>query len=160
MFLLLCTKDFNTTFCSDCTTAWLSFVCIIKGQKSQSTIFQSCWETQNRAYTSLGIAYTSLGIKCFRKILIQGINRSSRTHHVAPCKNIPRTSRFRACADPEIFTRGGPTKMVIFSHRGGEGGPTPNKSRNYLFSGKIFKFHGGVQTPAPPPPLWIRACRV
>ena len=35
------------------------------------------------------------------------------------------------CADPEIFMRGGPTKMVIFGHR--RGGPTLKKSRNYLF---------------------------
>ena len=36
------------------------------------------------------------------------------------------------CADPEIFMRGGPTKMVIFGNRRG-GGPTPKKSLNYLF---------------------------
>ena len=36
------------------------------------------------------------------------------------------------CADPEIFMRGGPTKMVTFGHRRG-GGPTPKKSRNYVF---------------------------
>ena len=35
------------------------------------------------------------------------------------------------------------------------GGPTPQKSRNNLFLGKIFKFQGGVRTPGPP--LWIRA---
>ena len=27
-----------------------------------------------------------------------------------------------SCADPEIFMRGGPTKMVIFDHRRGGGG--------------------------------------
>ena len=37
------------------------------------------------------------------------------------------------CADPEFFMRGGPTKMVIFGHRGGGGGSNPPKSRNYLF---------------------------
>ena len=31
------------------------------------------------------------------------------------------------------------------------GGPTPKKSRNYLFLGKIFKFQGGSRPPAPPP---------
>ena len=52
------------------------------------------------------------------------------------------------CADPEIFMRGGPTKMVFFGHR--RGGvqpppppPQPPKSQNYLFLGKIFKFKGG-----------------
>ena len=35
------------------------------------------------------------------------------------------------------------------------GGPTPKKSLNYLFLGKIFRFQGGVRTPGPP--LWIRA---
>ena len=30
-----------------------------------------------------------------------------------------------ACADPEIFMRGGPTKMVIFGHR--RGGSNPQK---------------------------------
>ena len=30
------------------------------------------------------------------------------------------------CADPEIFTRGGPTKIVIFDHRRG-GGSNPKK---------------------------------
>ena len=30
------------------------------------------------------------------------------------------------------------------------GGPTPQKSRNYLFLDKIFKFHGGSGPPAPP----------
>ena len=43
--------------------------------------------------------------------------------------------------------------------RGGGGGPTPQKSRNYLFLGKIFKFQGGggPDPRSPPPPLWIRA---
>ena len=41
-----------------------------------------------------------------------------------------------ACADPEIFMRGGPTKMVIFGHRR-EGDPDPGP---------------------PPPLLWIRVC--
>ena len=53
----------------------------------------------------------------------------------------------QTCADPEIFMRGGPTKMVIFGNRrGGWGGPTPQKSRNYLFLGKIFKFQGRKNT--------------
>ena len=39
--------------------------------------------------------------------------------------------------------------MVIFGHRRG-GGPTPKKSRNYLFLGKIFKFQGGSGPPVPP----------
>ena len=30
------------------------------------------------------------------------------------------------------------------------GGPTPKKSRNYLFLGKIFKFQGGSGPPVPP----------
>ena len=34
----------------------------------------------------------------------------------------------KACADPEIFMRGGLTKMVIFGHRrGGGGGSNPQK---------------------------------
>ena len=32
------------------------------------------------------------------------------------------------------------------------GGQTPQKSRNYLFLGKIFKFQGGSGPPVPPPP--------
>ena len=32
------------------------------------------------------------------------------------------------------------------------GGPTPQKSRNYLFLGTIFKFQGGSGPPPPPPP--------
>ena len=39
------------------------------------------------------------------------------------------------------FHERGPMKMVILSHRRG-GGPTPKKSRNYLFLGKIFKGSG------------------
>ena len=32
--------------------------------------------------------------------------------------------RYPSCADPEIFMRGGPTKMVIFGHsRGGSNPP-------------------------------------
>ena len=53
------------------------------------------------------------------------------------------------CADPEIFMRGGPTKMVIFGHRRG-GVQPPKKFRNYLFLGKIFKFQGGSGPPVPP----------
>ena len=30
------------------------------------------------------------------------------------------------------------------------GGPTPKKSRNYLFLGKIFKLQGGSGPPVPP----------
>ena len=60
----------------------------------------------------------------------------------------------KACADPEIFMRGGPTKMVIFGHkRGGWGGPTLKTSRNYPFLGKMFKFQGGGGVRTPPPPL-------
>ena len=58
------------------------------------------------------------------------------------------------CADPEIFMRGGPTKMVIFGHR--RGGVQPQKNPEItFFLGKIFKFQGGVRSPGPP--LWIRA---
>ena len=59
------------------------------------------------------------------------------------------------CADPEIFMRGGPTKMVFFGHRRGGVQPPP-PSRNYLFLGKIFKFKGGGG-PDPRSPLCIRA---
>ena len=55
-----------------------------------------------------------------------------------------------SCADPEIFMRGGPRKMIIFGHRRGRG-PTPQKSRNYLFLSKIFKFQGGGSGPPVPP---------
>ena len=55
-----------------------------------------------------------------------------------------------ACADPEIFMRGGPTKMVIFGHRrvcvcvcvggGGGGGSKPQKIPKLpFFLGKNFK---------------------
>ena len=54
------------------------------------------------------------------------------------------------CADPEIFMRGGPTKMVIFGHRRGGGGVQPPKNPEIaFFLGKIFKFQGGS---GPPPP--------
>ena len=36
-----------------------------------------------------------------------------------------------ACADPEIFMRGGPTKMVIFGHR--RGGVQPKKNPEITF---------------------------
>ena len=39
--------------------------------------------------------------------------------------------------------------MVIFGHRRGGSNP-PQKSRNYLFLGKIFKFQGGSGPPVPP----------
>ena len=40
----------------------------------------------------------------------------------------PAVPGLKACADPEIFMRGGPTKMVIFGHRrGGGGGSNPQK---------------------------------
>ena len=56
----------------------------------------------------------------------------------------------RSCADPEIFMRGGPTKMVIFGHR--RGGSDPQKSRNYHFFWVKFSNSrgGGVRTPGPP----------
>ena len=37
----------------------------------------------------------------------------------------------QACADPEIFMRGGPTKMVIFGHR--RGGVQPPKHPEITF---------------------------
>ena len=46
--------------------------------------------------------------------------------------NLVESGKNLSCADPEIFMRGGPTKMVIFGHRRG-GGEGPEKSRNYLF---------------------------
>ena len=54
------------------------------------------------------------------------------------------------CADPEIFMRGGPTKLVFFGHRRGGGSTPPPQSRNYLFLGKIFKFKGVSGPPVPP----------
>ena len=42
-----------------------------------------------------------------------------------------------SCADPEIFMRGGPTKMLIFGHR--RGGSNP------------LKIPKGVRIPGPPP---------
>ena len=49
--------------------------------------------------------------------------------------------------------RGGPPKILIFGHRRGGGGGVqpPEKSRNYLFLGKIFKFQGGGSGPPVPP---------
>ena len=37
----------------------------------------------------------------------------------------------RTCADPEIFMRGGPTKMVIFGHR--QGGVQPPQNPKITF---------------------------
>ena len=74
--------------------------------------------------------------------------------------NMVKRTKMYACADPEIFMRGGPTKMVIFGHRQGGGGGgvhPPKKSRNYLFLGKIFRFQGGGGVRTPGLPLWIRA---
>ena len=57
-----------------------------------------------------------------------------------------------SCADPEIFMRGGPTKMVIFGPRRG-GGPNPQKFPKLPFLGKNFKFQGGGGAdPRSPPP--------
>ena len=39
--------------------------------------------------------------------------------------------RDAACADPEIFMRGGPTKIVIFGHR--RGGVQPSKNPEITF---------------------------
>ena len=50
---------------------------------------------------------------------------------------------YRTCADPEIFMRGGPTKIVIFGYRRGGGGSNPQKIPKLPFLGKIFKFQGG-----------------
>ena len=52
------------------------------------------------------------------------------------------------CADPEIFTRGGP---FLVTDEGG--GPTPEKFQNYLFLGEIFKFQGGGGPDPRSPPL-------
>ena len=54
-----------------------------------------------------------------------------------------------ACADPEIFMRGGPTKMLIFGHRRG-GVQPPKNPKITFFLGKIFKFQGGSGPPVPP----------
>ena len=62
-----------------------------------------------------------------------------------------------SCADPEIFMRGGPTKMAVFVHRRG-GVQSPKKSRNYLFLGKIFKFQGGGGGAVPPPSGSAHVC--
>ena len=43
----------------------------------------------------------------------------------------PFKSKISTCADPEIFTRGGPTKMVIFCHR--RGGVQPPKNPEITF---------------------------
>ena len=54
----------------------------------------------------------------------------------------------QACADPEIFMRGGPMKMVIFGHR--RGGSNPPKIPKLPFLVKIFKFQGGPDPRSPP----------
>ena len=54
-----------------------------------------------------------------------------------------------ACADPDIFMRGGPTKMVIFGYRLG-GVQPPKNPKITFFLGKIFKFQGGSGPPVPP----------
>ena len=47
---------------------------------------------------------------------------------VGPVISLLTVLRRLSCADPEIFMRGGPTKMVIFGHRrGGGGGVQPPK---------------------------------
>ena len=53
------------------------------------------------------------------------------------------------CADPEIFMRGGPTKMEIFGHRRG-GVQHPKYPEITFFLGIIFKFQGGSGHPVPP----------
>ena len=58
-----------------------------------------------------------------------------------------------ACADPEIFMRGGPTKMVIFGHRrGGGGGSNPPKIPKLLFLSKNFQIPGEEGSGPPVPP--------
>ena len=66
--------------------------------------------------------------------------------------NRPLQSQMMArgsCADPEIFMRGGPTKMVIFGHRRGGVQPPENPEITF-FLGKFFKFQGGSGPPVPP----------
>ena len=43
----------------------------------------------------------------------------------------PSMLHAKSCADPEIFMRGGPTKMVIFGHR--RGGVQPPKNPEITF---------------------------
>ena len=64
-------------------------------------------------------------------------------------ERLPVLTTGTTCADPEIFMRGGPTKMVIFDHRRG-GVQPPKNPEIYLFLGKIFKFQGGSGPPVPP----------
>ena len=55
----------------------------------------------------------------------------------------------QACADPEIFMRGGPTKMVIFGHR--RGGVQPSKNPEItFFKVKFSNSQGGSGPPVPP----------
>ena len=55
-----------------------------------------------------------------------------------------------SCADPEIFMRGGPTKMVIFGHR--RGGVQPPKNPEITFFKVKFSNSRGGPDPRSPPP--------
>ena len=77
-------------------------------------------------------------------------SKSNASSEDSICTFETHTNQACSCADPEIFMRGGPTKMVIFGHR--RGGSNPPKIPKLPFLGKISKFQGGGRTPGPPPP--------
>ena len=78
------------------------------------------------------------------RVLVIGVNN-------APTSSRGNTfSWILACADPEIFMRGGPTKMVIFGHRRGGGGSNPQKIPKLPF---FLKFQGGGGPDPRSPPL-------
>ena len=105
------------------------------------------------AQCNLNVARNKFDVFLYTKSQILSYIYSFAKFYIYQCKFknvIPNIDAF--CADPENFMpRGSNENRNFWSQTGGGGGPTPQKSRNYHFLGKIFKFQGGGSGPPVPP---------